>query len=273
MPDDAIATATATAPSDGAASNPLARGTLRQTASPARAAPSSSARAAISSSACCFRPSTRCACAAPSRPISRSSDLRAPRMTTTSFREYCRQQLDLFMPRRREAAGRALGRFRAPHQLRHCRFQRHAPLRRLKEPARAKRPRLRNGRQPSLLPLDAAAGLSGNHQTPQEGRARQETPRAGRGSSSRSRSAPTWSRRARCSARSKRFSRRTRSIASITTSAKSPSKISSRCALRTRSSSRSGTATTCRTCRSRRPNRWASRSAAATTITPARCAT
>ncbi len=96
---------------------------------------------------------------------------------------------------------------------------------------------------------------------------------AGRASSSRSRSAPTSTRRARCRPKSPRSSTRSRSTGSTTTWARSRSRTSWRCASPTSSSSRSGTAATSTRCRSPRPRRSASSGAAATTTTPARCAT
>ena len=66
---------------------------------------------------------------------------------------------------------------------------------------------------------------------------------------------------------------RSRSTASITTSARRRCRTSWRSASPTASSSRSGTAATSITCRSPSPRPWASRGAAATTTRPARCAT
>ena len=207
------------------------------------------------------------------RPTSRSSALPARRSATTSFASTAVSSSTVHA-RRQETAGRALGRFLAENQLHHRRLQGHPPLPSAQRSFSQERRRAWNGRQPPLLSLDAAAGLSRDHQAPQKGGARTTSDeRAGRASSSRSRSGRIWSRRARCNVPSRPSFPRTRSTASITTSAKSRCKTSSRCALPTRFSSRSGTATTWPTCRSRRPRRSASRNAAATTITPARCAT
>ena len=80
-----------------------------------------------------------------------------------------------------------------------------------------------------------------------------------RGSSSRSRSATTSSRRAPSPRSSTDTWTSRRSTASTTTSGRWGSRRSSTCALRTRCSSRSGTATTSRRCRSRWPRASASR--------------
>ena len=162
--------------------------------------------------------------------------------------------------------------FATSDQLHFGRLQQHEALRRPQKSIGEKRRGVRHRRQPSVLSRDAATGLSNNHRTTQEGRTRRKTPAAGRESSWRSPSAPICNRRANCRPRSRRSFPRTRSTASTTTLGKSRFKTSSRCVSQTRSSSQSGTETTCRTCRSRRLSRSASKNAAATTITPARCA-
>ena len=84
---------------------------------------------------------------------------------------------------------------------------------------------------------------------------------SGRGSSWRSRSAPTSSRPWRSTTRCTRSSTRRRSSGSTTSSARRRRRTSSRSASPTASSSRSGTATSSSTCRSTCPRRSASRAA------------
>ena len=99
------------------------------------------------------------------------------------------------------------------------------------------------------------------------------TAAAGAGSSSRSRSGATSTRRSGSTARSSRSSARSRSTGSTTTWARRPSATCWSSGSATGSSSRSGTGATSTMSRSRWPSRSGSRTAARSTRRPARSAT
>ena len=140
---------------------------------------------------------------------------------------------------------------------------------------RRARPGPRHRRQPRVLPRRSRPTLfpGGREQLKRSGLA--AAPEGSwRRSSSRSRSGTTWRRARELNAAGRSGVRtRRRSSASTTTSARRRSRTSSRCGSRTPCSSRSGTATTSTTSRSRWPRTSASAAGPATTTASARRAT
>ena len=191
--------------------------------------------------------------------------------------QYCKEQFEQFARRRTEAAGRDVGRFRAPHEVHLGRFQRYVSTSTRPQRRASKRTMRSSGRR-------ATASFISRRRRQFSRKSSNSIKAAGTGFADATQAG--WTRiivekpfgtdlesaRALQQTVERSFASR-RSIESTTIWAKSPFKTSWRCALPTRFSSQFGIGISCSRCRSRPQNSSASSCAAATTTMPARCAT